>query len=160
MKNALRNIKEKAEVIVSDLCSKEIDRIECNTNTFDAYINSNPDFVEKNTWGDTIMIGKTIRKYINQHLGSVDTYEYMMTKRKNWKDTFTVDFLLANTMKLNRALAKHISDDMTASDIKVNIAGDGAEVMANVDGKFFRTFATICGGYIQCLHYRYRSSLK
>ena len=83
-----------------------------------------------------------------------------MTQRKNWKDTFTVDFKGANMMKLNRALAKHISDDMKASDIKVNIGGVGAEVRANVDDKYFRTFATICGGAVQIMHYRYRSSLK
>ena len=49
---------------------------------------------------------------------------------------------------------------MTAEDIRINIGGDGAEVTANVDNKLFRTFGTLCGGYIQCLHYRYRSSLK
>jgi len=24
----------------------------------------------------------------------------------------------------------------------------------------FKTFGTLCGGYVQCYHYRYRSSLK
>ena len=111
-------------------------------------------------WSRDKHIEKTIRKYCNEGLGSVDVYEYLMSQRKNWKDTFTDDFKGANMMKLNRALAKHISDDMTASDIKVNIAGDGAEVRAYVDDKYFRTFATICGGYIQCLDYRYISSFK
>jgi hypothetical protein len=63
-------------------------------------------------------------------------------------------------VKLNRALAKHIDDNMTASNIRVNIGGDGAEVLADVDGKLFKTFGTLCGGWVQCLHYRYRSSLK
>jgi hypothetical protein len=63
-------------------------------------------------------------------------------------------------VKLNRALAKHLNDDMSASDIKVRVGGDGAEVIAIVDDKLFRTFGTLCGGYVQCLHYRYRSSLK
>jgi len=49
---------------------------------------------------------------------------------------------------------------MSASDIRVSVGGDGAEVTAIVDDKLFRTFGTLCGGYVQCLHYRYRSSLK
>jgi hypothetical protein len=63
-------------------------------------------------------------------------------------------------IKLERALAKHLTNDMTAQDINVNNGGAGAEVSAVVDGKNFITFGTLCGGYIQCLHYRYRSSLK
>ena len=157
--NALQDIKKQAEVIVNDLAVREINRIEGNSIAFETYLTANPDFMERSGWGDKLM-GKTVRKYNSETSGSIDLYEYFMTQRKNWKEKFTVDFKGANMMKLNRALAKHISDDMTASDIKVNIAGDGAEVMANVDDKFFRTFATICGGQVQCLHYRYRSSLK
>ena len=157
--NALKDIKKQAEVIVNDLAVREINRVECNSIAFETHLTANPDFMVVNEFGNKL-IGKTVRKYNRETSGSIDLYEYFMTQRKNWKEKFTVDFKGANMMKLNRALAKHISDDMTASDIKVNIAGDGAEVMANVDDKFFRTFATICGGYIQCLHYRYRSSLK
>ena len=158
--NALKDIKKQAEVIVDDLASREINRIEGNSIAFETHLTANPDFIIYSEWSGDKQIGKTVRKYNSETSGSIDLYEYFMTQRKNWKDTFTVDFKGANMMKLNRALAKHISDDMTASDIKVNIAGDGAEVRANVDDKYFRTFATICGGYIQCLHYRYRSSLK
>ena len=158
--NALKDIKKQAEVIVDDLASREINRIEGNSIAFETYLTANPDFIIYSDWSGDKQIGKTVRKYNSETSGSIDLYEYFMTQRKNWKDTFTVDFKGANMMKLNRALAKHITDDMTASDIKVNIAGDGAEVRANVDDKYFRTFATICGGYIQCLHYRYRSSLK
>ena len=158
--NALKDIKKQAEVIVDDLASREINRIEGNSIAFETYLTANPDFIIYSDWSGDKQIGKTVRKYNSETSGSIDLYEYFMTQRKNWKDTFAVDFKGANMMKLNRALAKHISDDMTASDIKVNIAGDGAEVRANVDDKYFRTFATICGGYIQCLHYRYRSSLK
>ena len=157
--NALQDIRKQAEVIVNDLAVREINRIEGNSIAFETHLTANPDFMVRNEF-DNKLIGKTVRKYNSETSGSIDLYEYFMTQRKNWKDTFAVDFKGANMMKLNRALAKHISDDMTASDIKVNIAGDGAEVRANVDNKYFRTFATICGGYIQCLHYRYRSSLK
>ena len=157
--NALQDIKKQAEVIVDDLAVREINRIEGNSIAFNTHLTANPDFMIRNKLGERLL-GKTVRKYNSETSGSIDLYEYFMTQRKNWKENFTVEFKGANMMKLNRALAKHISDDMTASDIKVNIAGDGAEVRANVDDKYFRTFATICGGYIQCLHYRYRSSLK
>jgi hypothetical protein len=78
----------------------------------------------------------------------------------NWEVRYREDFIAQNMAKLNRALAKHLTNDMTAKDIRVNVGGDGAEVLANVDDKLFKTFGTLCGGYVQCLHYRYRSSLK
>jgi hypothetical protein len=87
-------------------------------------------------------------------------YELQLQIRNNWESIYREDFIAQNMAKLNRALAKHLNDSMSASDIKVNIGGDGAEVIAIVDGKVFRTFGTLCGGYVQCLHYRYRSSLK
>ena len=78
----------------------------------------------------------------------------------SWEDRYRESFIDQNMVKLNRALAKHIDDNMSASDIHVYVGGDGAEVTANVDGKLFKTFGTLCGGWVQCLHYRYRSSLK
>ena len=76
------------------------------------------------------------------------------------EERYRESFIGANMMKLNRALAKHINDNMSASNIRVSVGGDGAEVLANVDGKLFKTFGTLCGGWVQCYHYRYRSSLK
>ena len=87
-------------------------------------------------------------------------YELQLQIRNNWESIYREDFIAQNMAKLNRALAKHLNDEMSASDIKVNVGGDGAEVTAIVDDKLFRTFGTLCGGYVQCLHYRYRSSLK
>ena len=87
-------------------------------------------------------------------------YELRLQVRQNWEVSYREDFVAQNMAKLNRALAKHLTDEMTAENIRINIGGDGAEVTANVDNKLFRTFGTLCGGYIQCLHYRYRSSLK
>ena len=87
-------------------------------------------------------------------------YELQLQQRGGWEARYREDFVAQNMAKLNRALAKHLNDEMSASDIKVNVGGDGAEVTAIVDGKIFRTFGTLCGGYVQCLHYRYRSSLK
>ena len=80
--------------------------------------------------------------------------------RANWDVSYREQFIIKNSFKLNRALAKHLTDDMTASNIKVLVGDDGAEVTAVVDNMIFRTFGTLCGGYIQCYHYRYRSSLK
>jgi hypothetical protein len=80
--------------------------------------------------------------------------------RANWEVSYREQFISKNSFKLNRALAKHLTDDMTSSNIKVLVGDDGAEVTAVVDNMIFRTFGTLCGGYIQCYHYRYRSSLK
>lgn len=87
-------------------------------------------------------------------------FELRLQIQGNWEARYREDFIGQNMVKLNRALGKHIHDNMTASDIKVNVGGDGAEVTAIVDGKLFKTFGTLCGGWVQCLHYRYRSSLK
>jgi len=77
-----------------------------------------------------------------------------------WEVRYGEEFIASNMYKLERALAKHLTNDMTATNIKVYHGGDGAEVTADVDGMRFKTFGTLCGGYVQCLHYRYRSSLK
>ena len=87
-------------------------------------------------------------------------FELRLQIQGNWEARYREDFIGQNMVKLNRALAKHINDEMSASDIKVKVGGDGAEVTAIVDGKLFKTFGTLCGGWVQCLHYRYRSSLK
>jgi hypothetical protein len=78
----------------------------------------------------------------------------------NWEVRYRDEFISSNMYKLERALAKHLTNNMTATNIKVTRGGDGAEVTADVDGMRFKTFGTLCGGYVQCLHYRYRSSLK
>jgi hypothetical protein len=84
----------------------------------------------------------------------------MMMRDMNWEEKYRTLFVSQNMVKLNRALSKHLNDQMSASDIKVVVGGDGAEVSAEVDGKRFVTFGVLCGGAVQCLHYRYRSSLK
>ena len=69
-------------------------------------------------------------------------------------------FRAANTSKLNRALAKHITNDMTATEIVVTTGNVGCEVLAIIDGdKLFKTNGKLCGGYIQTYHYRYFSSI-
>jgi hypothetical protein len=80
--------------------------------------------------------------------------------RANWDVRYREQFIAGNMVKLNRALAKHLTDEMTASNINVRVGNDGAEVTAIVDNMVFRTFGTLCGGNVQVYHYRYRSSLK
>jgi hypothetical protein len=78
-----------------------------------------------------------------------------------WEVKYRELFVAANMVKLNRALGKYISNTMYAQDINVTMGGDGAEVTAIINGMFrFKAFGTLCGGDIQCYHYRYRSSLK
>ena len=87
-------------------------------------------------------------------------FELRLQISETWEGRYREDFIGQNMVKLNRALAKHINNEMTARDIRVKVGGDGAEVLADVDGKLFKTFGTLCGGWVQCLHYRYSSSLK
>ena len=69
-------------------------------------------------------------------------------------------FRAANTSKLNRALAKHITNEMEATEIVVTTGNVGCEVLAIIDGdKLFKTKGKLCGGFIQTYHYRYFSSL-
>tara|TARA_B110000503_G_C6915942_1_gene316638 strand:- start:24 stop:599 length:576 start_codon:yes stop_codon:yes gene_type:complete len=88
------------------------------------------------------------------------TQTLRMMLRDKWEVGYGEDFIASNMYKLERALAKHLNNDMSATNINVSRGCDGAEVTADVDGMRFKTFGTLCGGYIQCLHYRYRSSLK
>ena len=188
--NALENIKNKAEIIVNDLADREIARMKDNYNKFDTWlaIEGNPmiskwdNKINKYESVDKYLYltqchkwDSELKKYVNPttYTGSYEelkqlrtrtiqtlAYELQTMLRDNWEDRYRKQFIDDNMFKLNRALAKHLTNDMTASNIKVNVGGDGAEVTAIVDGKLFKTFGTLCGGYIQCLHYRYRSSLK
>jgi hypothetical protein len=78
-----------------------------------------------------------------------------------WEVKYRELFVAANMVKLNRALGKYITNEMHASEINVTTGGDGAEVIAVINGmQRFKAFGTLCGGDVQCYHYRYRSSLK
>ena len=103
--------------------------------------------------------GRTEMSYYKDLMYMVNDLRTMMMG--NWEAKYREAFIGANMVKLNRALAKDITNDMSANNIQVSVGGDGAEVTAIVDQtQRFKTFGTLCGGGIQCLHYRYRSSLK
>ena len=97
--------------------------------------------------------------YNNKGL-SYYTQILIMMLRDKWEVSYGEDFIASNMYKLERALAKHLNNDMSATNINVSGGCDGAEVIADVDGMRFKTFGTLCGGEVQQLHYRYRSSLK
>ena len=188
--NALQNIKKEAEIIVNDLANKEIERMKQNMAKFEEWlaIEGNPiiskwdnkinEYQSVDKYLYITQCGKwnsELKQYVypTTYTGSFEERKQLITRdiqilscelrtmiRNNWEDSYRKEFVNINMAKLNGALAKHLTNDMTASDIKVNVGCDGAEVNAIVDGKFFKTMGILCGGYIQCLHYRYRSSLK
>jgi hypothetical protein len=186
--NALQNIQREARIIVEQLTEREINRLKNNYNLFEVWMvgEGNPIINQgKTDLYESIQkyIYMTQYKKWNPELSKYELpNEYPQEYRKrremfynkecsnmvnelrlitnNWENKYRETFIQTNMVKLNRSLAKHIDDNMSASNIRVNIGGDGAEVLANVDDKIFRTFGTLCGGWVQCLHYRYRSSLK
>ena len=176
---ALDLIRDEASVIVEQLANKQIQKMEERNAEFQVWLNvkGNPIL---DSYNGEIVKYRSRQKFIFESMNPGKEFNlksnsefFMFNKtadfrfselctmmRDNWRDGFRSDFVESNMFKLNRALAKHLTNDMTASDIKINVGVDGAEVTANVDGKLFRTFGTLCGGWVQCLHYRYRSSLK
>lgn len=88
-------------------------------------------------------------------------YDLRIMTSSNWEVKYREEFMAANMVKLNRALGKYVTNEMHASEIIVTTGGAGAEVIAVINGmQRFKAFGTLCGGDIQCYHYRYRSSLK
>jgi len=188
--NALIHIQKEAKVIVEQLADKQIKEMHERKDAFLAWMqvdgnaiinkyNNNIESygsVEKyvfltqhRTWNSELSKFVLPTSYESGYNGSrrfMNKEEVMLVNElrmmlgANWEARFREDFIASNMMKLNRALAKHIHDNMTASNIKVRVGGDGAEVTADVDGMKFKTFGTLCGGYVQIYHYRYRSSLK
>lgn len=188
--NALVNIENEARVIVEQLADKEINRMENLHNGFTTWMNEPGNAMINDYSGDVDTYGSVAKYvYMTQYdkwdreLGEyVLPTEYPTSYRDRQQmfynkslanmvaeirlmnqgglKRYREEFIGANMFKLNRALAKHLTNDMTASDIKINVGGDGAEVTARVNDMMFKTFGTLCGGWVQCYHYRYRSSLK
>jgi hypothetical protein len=187
---ALENIQNEAKVIVEQLAEREINRLKSNYNLFEVWMAGagNPimdsysdkvniyESVAKYVYMNYFSIwNRELGRYEKpSHFPSEYRKQREMYNSKecasmvndlrmmisNWEDRYRELFISQNMVKLNRALAKHLNNEMSASDINVLVGGDGAEVSAIVDGKRFVSFGVLCGGFIQCLHYRYRSSLK
>jgi len=186
--NALDQIQEQAKVIVEQLAERQINGMKERYNQFNEWmsIEGNPvmdrDRVDEHesvtkyiymtqykNWNHVLQQYELPTHYPDNRRERREMFrnkdlayatQELHMQRGNWENNYRNEFIGQNMVKLNRALAKYINNEMSASDIRVNMGGDGAEVLADVDGKLFKTFGTLCGGWVQCLHYRYRSSLK
>jgi hypothetical protein len=183
--NALNNISDEAKVIVTDLATKQVNDMKAHFTKYQEWIKDDGGVIrygkvcqytsiqkfvymtEHKTWGGNSYLlpitytEKDAYKAIknNNYLTySISNLESQL--RLRWEEKYMESFITSNMFKLQRALAKHLTNDMVATSIVIRNGNDGAEVNALVDGKQFVTYGTLCGGDIQCLHYRYRSSLK
>ena len=183
--NALNDIKLQAGVIVSELAATQVVSMKSKYDKYKSWLEVDMGVVSYGNFNPYASMVKYIymtqykkwdgEKYVapttydaneantilnnNKSLGYM--FQNLITQaRDGWEARYTEEFISGNMVKLERALAKHLTNDMTASNINVRVRSVGAEVNATVDNKAFITFGTLCGGDVQCLHYRYRSSLK
>ena len=188
MKNGLDKIQKEANILVDTLWELELESITAICDKFistglnlepqyfydslDKYMfslcsvwnNDSKEYVTPN-WNDysdskryEMMSGHTQIERERQIIISLMAREGQYRERnlERMEDSFRA----ANTSKLNRALAKHITNEMEATEIVVTTGNVGCEVLAIIDGdKAFKTKGKLCGGYIQTYHYRYFSSL-
>jgi len=183
--NALNRISEEAKVIVTDLATKQVNDMKACFVKYQEWIKENGEVIrygevchydgikkfvymtEHKRWGGSsydLPITYTEKDAYSAIRNNGNLTFYVSTLesqlRLNWEEKYMESFIASNMFKLQRALAKHLTNDMVATNIVIRKGSDGAEVSAFVDGKQFVTYGTLCGGDIQCLHYRYRSSLK
>ena len=176
--NAKIDITEAASLMVQDLAQKQVDEMKIQNSEYQAWLALDGGvtmygsfskyasinkfiYMVKSPSNPTIYLRDVAHKVIsiNKKLGYLQS-NLTAQIHDGWENKFISDIISANTWKLKKSLAQHLNDNMSATDIEINISRVGAEVKANVDGKKFVTFGSLCGGEIQCLHYRYRSSLK
>lgn len=179
--NALQDIQNAAQTIIEQLAERQVNQLKHLRSRFNEWNGGsnilNSDRVYEFVYLNTIYNYNTetkqfelvtevpedkqrVYRVISRDKNKNQMYNDIMMQYGEWEAKFTALFIAQNIKKLNRALAKHINEEMTATNISVNVGRDGAEVVADVDGKQFVTFGVLCGGDIQRLHYRYRSSLK
>lgn len=177
--NALQDIQNAAQTIVEQLAERQINQLKqlrskfnewsggwlCSDKVYEfVYLNTVYNYNTETKQHEPVTKVPEDKwhmyKVIRQDKNRIQMYNDIMNQHREWEAKFTALFIAQNMAKLNRALAKHINDEMTATNISVNVGQDGAEVVADVDGKRFVTFGILCGGDVQRLHYRYRSSLK
>lgn len=177
--NALQDIQNAAQTIVEQLAERQINQLKqlrskfnewnggwlCSDKVYEfVYLNTVYNYNTETKQHEPVTKVPEDKwhmyKVIRQDKNRIQMYNDIMNQHREWEAKFTALFIAQNMVKLNRALAKHINDEMTATNISVNVGQDGAEVVADVDGKRFVTFGILCGGDVQRLHYRYRSSLK
>lgn len=179
--NAVNDIMEQAKQIVEQLAERQINQIKQLQNNYNEW-NSQNGNIPGTTQVLKYIYLTQVKKW-NAETGKYESmsefpgemkaykticydkmlkqmYDDIVMQDRNWESFLRHQFISFNMHKLTRAVGKHLDNQMSASNIKVTIGNDGAEVTAEVDGKQFITFGVLCGGDIQRLHYRYRSSLK
>ena len=146
--NALKEIQNRAKIIVTQLAAREISRMKENYNLFEVWMagEGNPivdkysgmfdlySSAEKYVYmtqnkSYNIELGKFVlptsfpesyrerqQMYRDKSLANL-VYELRLMFRPLWEEKYSEDFIAQNMVKLNRALAKHINDDMTAEAI-------------------------------------------
>lgn len=179
--NALTDITNQAKQIVEQLAERQVNQLKQLRSKFNEW-NGGPNILCSDKVDEFIYLNTVynynaetkqhepvtkvpedkwhVYKVIRQDKNRIQMYNDIMMQYGEWEERFKTMFIAQNMVKLNRALAKHVTEEMTATNISVNVGNDGAEVVADVDGKRFVTYGTLCGGDVQRLHYRYRSSLK
>jgi hypothetical protein len=177
--NALQDIQNAAQIIVEQLADRQVNQIkqlQAQFNEWNGRPSINSDRVYEYVYRTYIKKWNQVTgqyEPVTEVPGEWDIYKTIsrnkiyksicndiMLQYRAWEAPFKSLFISQNLIKLNRALAKHLNQQQTAANIKVTVGGDGAEVEADVDGKRFVGFGVLCGGDVQRLHYRYRSSLK
>jgi len=183
--NALDNISKEARVIVTDLATKQVNDMKAHFTKYQEWIKDDGGVIrygeicqytsiqkfvymtEHKIWdGSSYNLPTTYsEKELYKAIRNNSNLTYSTSNLENqlrlrWEEKYMESFIASNMFKLHRALSKHLTNNMDASNIIIRNGNDGAEVNAIVDGKNFVTYGTLCGGDIQCLHYRYRSSLK
>lgn len=170
--NAVKDILEKANLMVDELIEKEDERLTDLENEYMSFLNGREDsgleimnfLVDKinKTWKTDfkrsfdILNHRTYRRDYDRI-----QKDLLIARNKNSKKSYFDLVRQTNLQKLEDAIEKHgITDDMKADKVELKTGKKGLEIHADIEGKKFITFAVLAGGYIQRYHYRYRSSFK
>tara|TARA_R110001599_G_scaffold554_1_gene2452 strand:+ start:32 stop:547 length:516 start_codon:yes stop_codon:yes gene_type:complete len=170
--NAVKDILEKANLMVDELIKAEDERLKDLENEYMSFLNGSDYSI---TGTINFLVDKINKTWKTDFKRSYDIHNHR-TYRRDY-DRIQKDLLIArsenskksyfdlvrqtNLKKLEGAIEKHgITNDMKADEVELKTGKKGLEIHADIEGKKFITFAVLAGGYIQRYHYRYRSSFK
>ena len=170
--NAVKDILEKANLMVDELIEKEDERLTDLENEYIEFLNGKEsnglevmNFLTSKinkAWNTDFKNSSEIRRH-RSYSKDYDRIQndLLIAKTPNSKKSYLDLVRQTNLNKLEGAIEKHgITDDMKADNVELKSGKKGLEIHADIDGKKFVTFAVLAGGYIQRYHYRYRSSFK
>ncbi len=170
--NAVKDILEKANLMIDELIKKEDERLTDLKNDYIESLNGEEHHIRKRLQYQLDLVNKRFNRDFKKSVDLVGHKMYHKEYEKIGKDLFIAmdeknkqpyfDLMRKiNLNKLEQAITKHgITDDMKADNVELKTGKKGLEIHADIDGKKFITFSTLAGGYIQRYHYRYRSSFK